>query len=88
MDDIDIFAAGISEKPQSGAQVGPTFACLIGEQFQKYRDGDRFWHENPGPQGFTEGKLKNKSCQYIIIKQYIVEYDLNVAYSLFFRSAG
>ncbi|ELU15915.1 hypothetical protein CAPTEDRAFT_128664, partial [Capitella teleta] len=53
-DDIDIFAGGISESPLAGGMVGETFSCLMGEQFEKLRKGDRFWFENPGV--FTKGR--------------------------------
>lgn len=58
VDDIDLFTGGTSEFPLDGAQVGPTFACIIGRQFEKLRSGDRFWFENSnGPQAFTLPQL-------------------------------
>ncbi|VDM96570.1 unnamed protein product, partial [Thelazia callipaeda] len=46
IDDVDLFVLGMAEKPELGALVGPTFACIIGRQFEKARRGDRFWYEN------------------------------------------
>ncbi|XP_014341738.1 myeloperoxidase [Latimeria chalumnae] len=51
-DNIDLWAVGIAEPFGQGAKVGTLFACLIGTQFAKLRDGDRFWWENSGV--FTE----------------------------------
>nr|XP_015202138.1 PREDICTED: eosinophil peroxidase-like [Lepisosteus oculatus] len=47
-DNIDIWLGGISEPFVPGGRVGPLFACIIGTQFQRIRNGDRFWWENPG----------------------------------------
>ncbi|XP_019636936.1 PREDICTED: thyroid peroxidase-like [Branchiostoma belcheri] len=55
VDDIDVFVGGLAEESVPDGVVGPTFACLIGLQFQALRKGDRFWFENRGQ--FTAAQL-------------------------------
>ncbi|NP_536345.2 lactoperoxidase isoform X1 [Mus musculus] len=49
---IDIWLGAVAEPLVHRGRVGPLLTCLLGQQFQRIRDGDRFWWENPGV--FTE----------------------------------
>ncbi|MDW8265949.1 MAG: peroxidase family protein, partial [Gemmataceae bacterium] len=46
VDKIDAFIGGLAEDRVPGAMVGPLFFRVLKEQFERIRDGDRFWYEN------------------------------------------
>ncbi|XP_043274789.1 uncharacterized protein [Venturia canescens] len=59
VDDIDLYTGALAEIKGSDGLIGPTFKCLIGDQFSRILKGDQFWYETPGnPQSFTEDQLK------------------------------
>jgi len=45
VDKIDLWVGGISEDHMPGAMVGEVLMTIIGDQFARLRDGDRFWFE-------------------------------------------
>jgi peroxidase len=59
-DDVDFFVGGISEKHFTDADVGPTFACVLGIQYYHLKAGDRYYFEHGGQAGsFTPAQLDN-----------------------------
>ena len=61
--DIDLFLGGLMERPADDALLGPTFQCLVGDQFKRLKFGDRFWFEEGGqPNSFTEGKARRTTA--------------------------
>ncbi|XP_077288381.1 peroxidase-like [Arctopsyche grandis] len=54
--DVDLTVGGSLEALAPGAQAGPTFLCIMNDQFLRTRKADRFWFENKSS-GFTEDQL-------------------------------
>ncbi|XP_066271451.1 eosinophil peroxidase-like [Branchiostoma lanceolatum] len=48
VNNIDLWPAALLEDHEDGARVGPTFRCMLAEQFKAHRDGDRFWYQSDG----------------------------------------
>ncbi|XP_050400825.1 chorion peroxidase [Patella vulgata] len=60
VDDIDVFAGGLAEPPLRGSQLGPTFTCILAQQFKDLKFGDSFWHETKDrKRGFTSDQLES-----------------------------
>ncbi|XP_043669613.1 uncharacterized protein LOC122629844 isoform X1 [Vespula pensylvanica] len=57
--DIDLYTGALAEIPKTGGIVGPTFTCLIADQFVRLQKGDRYWYEIPDQShSFTEEQLQ------------------------------
>jgi len=52
VDDIDLFVGGISETAEAESLLGPTFRCIVADQFTRLQVGDRYFYDqgdsNPG----------------------------------------
>ncbi|CAG4952846.1 unnamed protein product [Parnassius apollo] len=58
IDDLDLMAGILAEKPMHGAIMGPTLACIMADQLLRWRRADRFWYENSiHPGAFTPDQL-------------------------------
>ncbi|RZV55575.1 MAG: hypothetical protein EX270_06330 [Pseudomonadales bacterium] len=50
VEDIDLWVGGLAEDHMPGALVGETVAVILKDQFERLRDGDRFWYESHLPE--------------------------------------
>lgn len=76
--DIELFPAGLSETPNEPGKLGPTFSCLIAEQFQRLRIGDRFFftHSNVDKIDFCPSDvefLRHRTLRDIICENTDIE---------------
>ena len=59
-----MFTGGLYERKAIDADIGPTFACIVGIQFYHLKFGDRYFYSHKDEAGsFTPGQLaeiKNK----------------------------
>lgn len=46
VDDIDVWVGGLAEDHLPGSSVGELFQTILVDQFERLRDGDRFWYQN------------------------------------------
>jgi hypothetical protein len=46
VDNIDLWVGGLAEDHMPGSSVGELIRTIVADQFQRLRDGDRFWYSN------------------------------------------
>ncbi|XP_050098780.1 uncharacterized protein LOC126579333 [Anopheles aquasalis] len=58
VDDMELFVGAAFETPLPGAVFGPTFSCIMTQQFLRARTGDRYFFETGAQEGsFTAAQL-------------------------------
>lgn len=58
VDNVDSYVGIQAEKSAPGSILGETGIAIVGNQFRKLRDGDRFWYERVFPPQIVE-EIKN-----------------------------
>lgn len=46
VNEIDVWVGGLAEDHLPGSSVGELFSAVLVDQFERLRDGDRFWYQN------------------------------------------
>ena len=73
VDDIDLWVGGLSEPPVSGGMVGETFAIILQDQFERVRDGDRYWYQNRDLNSMQLDMIENTLLSDIIRRNTDIE---------------
>ncbi|XP_075191388.1 myeloperoxidase-like [Anomaloglossus baeobatrachus] len=66
-ENIDIWVGGVSEPLVPNGRTGKLFSCLIGNQFRRLRDGDRYYYENSS----VFSPAQRKSIESVTLAQII-----------------
>jgi peroxidase len=67
VDKVDLWVGGLAESHVSGGSMGQTFTKIIADQFQRLRDGDRFFYLNQF-HGAQLAAIQNTSLRDIIAR--------------------
>ncbi|XP_029667919.1 dual oxidase 2-like, partial [Formica exsecta] len=74
-DDVDIWVGGILE---TGDGPGELFQSIISDQFQRIRDGDRFWYQNFDNKLFTYEEIRRlEQLSFYDILMCVTKMDWN-----------
>ena len=65
---IDLWTGGLAEKRVDGGMLGQTFTDIVADQFERLRDGDRFYFENQGFDPPTLADIKSTTLSDIILR--------------------
>ena len=75
LEHIDLWVGGLAEDHIGNALVGETFHAILKDQFERLRDGDRFWYEN-----YFWGRELKKIKQTTLAK--IIRRNTNIGHEL------
>lgn len=83
VDNIDLWVGALAEDHAPGASVGRLAQTIIADQFERLRDGDRFWYQRVFT-GRTLASLEQTTLSSIIQRNTTVN---NLQSNVFFMSA-
>ena len=75
--DIDLFLGGVTEMPEPGALLGPTFSTIVTKQFDVLKHSDRFFYSDPSqnisftPSKYFDSFLNDLNCMAIFLGQIL-----------------
>ncbi len=75
VDDIDAWVGGLAEDHLPGAMVGETLFVVLRDQFERLRDGDRFWFESYLPPAMLQ-QVREQSLARIIRRNTAIRGEL------------
>ncbi|MEM7555000.1 MAG: peroxidase family protein [Cyanobacteria bacterium P01_A01_bin.84] len=78
VEDVDLLIGLFAEDATAPSGMGKTAQQIVGEQFERLRDGDRFWYERPDFKGgfFTKKEIQEiKQTTYADIIKLNTEID-------------
>ena len=70
--DIDAYTGGLAETAPSDGIVGPLFACIISKQFERLRDGDRYFFTHQEDSATSARPLKPVAKENILKRSLAV----------------
>lgn len=80
VDNIDLWVGGLAEDHIPGTSTGPLLRRVILDQFQRTRDGDRFWYQNLFDAGF-QTFLENTTLQDVLARNTEIDNVQDNAFS-------
>ena len=80
-DSIDPWIGGLAEDHMEGAQVGEIIYTVLKNQFERLRDGDRYWYENDSILQGYQDKISTVTLAKVIERNtYLSDMQDNVFY--------
>lgn len=75
VDDVDLWVGGLAERHVPGAMVGETFRAILCDQFERARDGDRFWYQGYLPPEWVR-TVEEQTLSTIIRRNAVIEWQV------------
>jgi hypothetical protein len=76
VDDIDVWVGALAESHVPGAMVGETLFVILKDQFERLRDGYRFWYQNYLPR-FLQDLVEEQTLAKIIRRNTAIRGELS-----------